>query len=118
MLKDKSLTELRTIAHGLGVSDIFSKAPHQLIQDIEQKNKDLIPRPSPPPPQLQFINARATDMCDAVNLRELLQPFIDRGLSVEINDEGWKFWKGIKMDTGTLKMPLKTVLRKAQEVLS
>lgn len=123
MLNEKTLTELRTIAQGLGVGDIFSKSPNQLIQDIELKHKELIPQPKIPAPPLapydaRLMTAQPGAMCDKESLMELLEPYIKRGLKVEIGDENWKFSFGKKNDMGTLRMPLRTALKKAAEVLS
>lgn len=122
MLNDKTLTELRNIAQGLGINEIFSKAPNQLMQDIEQKHKQLIPPPSIPLPaphyDARLMTAAPGVMCDKDSLMELLQPYIKRGLKVDIGDETWKFSFGKKVDTGTLRMPLRTALRKAGEVLA
>lgn len=122
MLADKSFTELRTIAQGLGVTDIFSKSVPQLIQDIEQKHSDLIPVEKIIIPQSPYdarlMNARPNEMCDKNALLVLLEPYIKRGLKVIIGDDTWRFSFGNKNDTGTLRMPLRIALKKAAEVLS
>lgn len=122
MLDQKSLTELRTIAQGLGVSDIFSKAPNQLIQDIERKHKELIPQEKIAIPlphyDARLMTATPGEMCSKEVLLDLLTPYIKRGLKVELGDETWKFSFGKKTDTGTLRMPLRTAIKKAQEVLA
>jgi len=122
MLKDKSLTELRDIAQGLGVDDIFSKSLPQLIQDVEKKHKDLIPLPKIEIPQPQYdarlMTAAPNEMCNKDALMELLEPYIKRGLKVEIGEEAWKFSRGNKNDSGTLRMPLRVALKKAAEVLA
>lgn len=121
MLAQKSLTELRAIAQGLGVSEIFSKAPNQLIQDIQLKHKDLITpeKITIPAPHYdaRLMTASPAQMCDKDILLGLLEPYIKRGLKVDIGDETWKFSFGKKMDSGTLRMPLRIALTKAQEVL-
>lgn len=122
MLIEKSLTELRTIAQGLGVSDIFSKSPNQLIQDIELKHQDLMPLEKIVIPlphyDARLMTAAPAEMCNKENLMELLQPYIKRGLKVIIGDETWRFSFGKKNDSGTLRMPLRVALRKAGEVLA
>jgi hypothetical protein len=121
-MKDKSITQLRTIAQGLGVSDVFALSRAHLIQGIEAKHKELIP-PAPiviPAPvyDVRLMTAAPAQMCDKDTLRQMLEPYIKRGLNVEIGDETWKFRFGKKMDTGTLRMPLRIALKKAAEVLS
>lgn len=116
MLNEKSLTELRTIAHGLGVEDIFSKSVASLIQEIEKAHKELIPTPKVSVP-IEYKTISTAPECDKDELMELLQPYIQRGLKVAIADETWRFSYGKRQDTGTLRMPIRTALRKAQEVL-
>ena len=122
MLNDKSLTELRNIAHGLGVSDIFSKSRNHLIQDIERKHEELIPREKIiiplPPYDARLMTGTPNQMCDKEALMELLEPYIKRGLKVSIENETWKFSCGKKMDSGNLRMPLRIALLKAAEVLN
>lgn len=122
MLNEKSLTELRTIAQGLGVSGIFAKSQAHLIQEIEKKHKELIPpeKVTIPKPEYdaRLMNRAPAKMCDKDALLELLKPYIERGLKVTIENEIWSFSYGKKNDTGTLRMPLKIALKKAEEVLS
>lgn len=116
MLKEKSLTELRTIAQGLGVVDIFSKSLPHLIQAIEKKHSDLIPKEKIVIP-VEYRTLPSGDICDKVLLMELLEPYIKRGLKVVIGEETWKFSFANKEDSGTLRMPLRVALKKAQETL-
>lgn len=122
MLNSKSITELRTIATGLGVGDIFAKTAIQLIHDIEIKHRGLIPQEKIEVPvspyDARLMTQTPGEMCNKESLMELLEPFIRRGLKVVLGDETWKFSFGKKMDTGTLRMPLRTALRKAQDVLA
>lgn len=122
MLDQKTLTELRTIAQGLGVSDIFSKSVPELMQDIEKKHKDLIPPEKivipPPIYDARLMTQQPAMTCNKDELMELLQPFIQRGLKVFLGEETWRFSFGKKHDTGTLRMPIRIALKKAQEVLS
>ncbi len=117
MLKEKSLTELRTIAQGLGVTDIFSKSQAILMQDIEKKHGELIPKEKIVIP-VEYRTLPHGNVIDKDQLMELLQPYIRRGLKVVIDDEIWKFSCGKKNDSGNLRMPIKIALKKAAEVLA
>jgi len=116
MLNEKSLTELRTIAQGLGVEEIFTKSHAHLVQDIEKKHGELIPKEKIVVP-VQYKMLPTGDKCDKGELMQFLEPYIKRGLKVVIGDETWKFSFGKKNDSGTLRMPLRIALRKAAEVL-
>ena len=117
MLKDKSLTELRNIAHGLGVDDIFSKSVAHLIQDVEKKHGELIPQPKIVVP-VEYRAIPLGDMIDKDELLGLLKPYTDRGLKVSFTDDTWRYSFGNKNDSGTLRMPYKIALKKAAEVLA
>ena len=117
MLEKKTLTELRTIAQGLGVTEIFSKSKAHLLQGIEQKHKDLIPVEKIIIP-IEYKTLPSGKMSDKEQLMDLLQPYIKRGLKVVIEEETWRFSFGRKSDSGTLRMPLRIALKKAQEILS
>lgn len=117
MLEKKTLTELRTIAQGLGVEGIFSKSKAHLQQEIEKRHGELIPKGKIVIP-VEYKMLPTSNMCDKDKLMELLEPYISRGLRVEIGDETWKFSRGNKNDSGTLRMPLRIALMKAAEVLA
>ncbi len=117
MLKKKSLTELRTIAQGLGVEDIFSKSLAHLKQEIEKKHGELIPKEKIVIP-VEYKTLPTGNIIDKEELMELLQPYIARGLKVIISDETWKFSLGKRNDSGTLRMPVRIALKKAQEILN
>ncbi len=117
MLDKKTLTELRTIAQGLGVTGIFSKSLAQLKQDIQQKHTDLIPQEKIVVP-VEYRTLSTGNMCNKDELMEQLQPYISRGLKVVIGEEMWKFSFGKKNDSGTLSMPMRIALKKAAEILN
>ena len=117
MLNEKTLTELRTIAQGLGVEEIFSKSTAHLMQDIEKKHGELIPKEKIVIP-VEYRTLPTGEIVDKAQLMELLEPYIKRGLKVVISDETWRFSRGNKNDSGTLRMPIRIALKKAAEVLA
>lgn len=121
-LQDKSITELRTIAQGLGVAGILSKTSSQLISAIEAK-KETIFEVKPPAPETIIIDSRLRDAPPAESvtedmLLEVLLPFINRGLIVEFPDEyTWEMINGKRTDTGTMAQPLRNVVRCAERIM-
>ena len=113
----KTLTELRTIAQGLGVKDITSLTRAVLEQEIKSKSTALAGEKLVIP-EIVIKQVANTSYCDEAELLEVLQPYIQRGLKVSIIDNMWRFSSGAKCDTGTMTMPIRTALRKAQEILS
>ena len=118
-LIDKSMTELRSIAQALSIADIFQKSKVHLVQEIQQRGVELSPK-SEPPPQIpvRILQAHEAETCDRALLLELLQPYVDRGLKVHITDEMWRFSYKAKTDSGTLKMQMRTALKKAHEIMT
>jgi len=117
MLDKKGLPELRAIAQGLGVSDIFSKNINILKQDILLKSDKLIPAPADVV-IVEYKTIPAGDSIDKDVLLDLIKPYIKRGLKVSFTEETWRFSFGNKHDSGTLSMPYKVAIKKAQEVLA
>lgn len=119
MLEDKSLTELRIIAQGLGVKDIFSKSFLHLRREIEQKGSELIPQQEQVvAPVIEIKVDNSVNTLTEELLMDNLKPFLDKGMRISIANGLWKFSFGKKVDTGTMSMPLRTAIRKAQEILS
>lgn len=121
MLRKKSITDLRAIAQGYGIPDIFKKTDIQLIQAIELKQKDMTPEPEASIPQPQY-DARLMDKppakkSDRQLIRELLQNHLNAGLHLSFTDEEWHMKHGKKSDSGTIRMPLRTVLNCANNVM-
>lgn len=121
MLSSKSLTELRGIAQALSVPDVFQKDKAHLIQAIELKQAAAVPVPKPEIPKPQYdarlMTKPPSRKSDPNSLAPLLAPYIERGLQVEYTDEMWKMRFGIKTDQGTLRMPLRIVLKCADELM-
>ncbi len=121
MLANKSLTELRGIAQSFGIKDIFQKDVLQLKQAIELKQQDMQPAPVVEIPKPEY-DARLMTKPPAKKgtrseVEEMLQPYIARGLHARFDDECWYFSFGKKNDSGSQRMPMKTILWCAGKVL-
>lgn len=121
MLANKSLTELRGIAQSFGVSDIFQKDTLQLIQAIEAKQKTMSPAPvvSIPRPEYdaRLMTKPPGKITNRQEIEELLKPYVARGLHIKYDEERWYMTIGKKNDQGTLRMPLRVVLKCAEELM-
>jgi len=112
VLLSKSLTELRGIAQSFGVSDIFKKDQLQLVQAIEMKQQSLAPVP-----KIEIPKTNAPDPESVEEIEQQLKPYIDRGLRVRFSDTQWFMSCGSKNDEGTLSMPMRQILKCADEVI-
>jgi hypothetical protein len=120
-LRYKSIHDLRGMAQAFGITDIFEKDVIRLSQEIELKQKELIPAPVPLPPRPEY-DARLMDKppgrrASMEEMLDLLEPYIIRGLKVTFDEEHWFMHSGVKNDTGTIRMPLKHVLEAARKVM-
>jgi hypothetical protein len=121
-LRKKSLTDLRSIAMGFGVDDVFSKDANQLAQAIELKQEAMIPEPPVAVPMPQYDARLMTKIpskkATREEVEELLREHVARGLNLSFTDEMWHISQGRKTDEGTLRMPLRHILKCANAILS
>lgn len=122
-LRTRSLSQLRGIAQSFGVTDIFSKNAAHLIQEIGLKQQNLVLPPPPPIPKPEY-DARLMDKPPAkrgkpTEIVELLAPYIERGLHFNIDENGetWTMQHNKKTDSGTMRMPPRTILTLAERVM-
>jgi hypothetical protein len=119
-LAGKSIVQLRSIAQGYGVKDIFSLDEAKLRQAIEMKQVELQPAPVVVVPKPEYDARLMTKPPSKKSERDeamkMLKPYIDRGLSVRFTDEQWHMTFGKKTDQGTIRMPLRTLLRCAEKM--
>ena len=121
-LQGKSLTQLRGIAQSMGVSDIFKLDDAQLKQAIELKQGEVFPQLSAPVPKPEYDArlmlrppAKISPKDEAMTL---LQPYIERGLHVRWDSECWYMSHGKVNDSGSVRIPLRILLRCAERVLN
>ena len=120
-LETKSLTQLRAIAQSFGVSDIFSKSDNQLRQDIQLKQQDLQPKPvvtiAQPPYDARLMTRAPSKRATREEIEEALKEHIALGLKLSFTEENWKMSFGAKTDMGTIRMPIRTAIYCANQLL-
>lgn len=121
-LKGKSLTALRGIAQSYSIPDIFQKDELQLRQAIELKQQDMTPQPKIEIPKPEYdarlMNRPPAKRSDEKVAMDLLQPYIARGLHVRFDEECWYMSLGKKNDSGTIRMPLRVLLDRADRMMA
>lgn len=122
MLKDKSLHQIRAIAQSYGIGDIFSKEHHQLVQEIEIKQRDMIPKPEVTIPRPEYdarlMTKPPAKMGQQHEIEEMLRFHVERGLHLEFpTPESWHMRWSKKEDSGTMRQPLKNILQCADKVM-
>jgi hypothetical protein len=123
VLTNKSIHELRAIAEGYGVPDVFAKDLNELRQAIELKQVAHIKEPEFVPPVRQEYDTRLMTKRPAKTFTqeeaiELTKPHRVRGLVLTFPDpDRWHMRIGIKEDTGTLRMPPRVFLDCADRIM-
>lgn len=116
-LKDKSIVELRGIAQGLGIPDLFNKSRVELVQQIELKSSDISPIQSPLVPEVRFVSIPSDTIANEELLKEALDPFIKLGVSLSVDNDVWFLKYGKKEDAGTMHQPIKNIIRCVERLL-
>lgn len=120
-LRGKSIHQLRAIAQGYGIPDLFSKDAEHLVQEIELKQGQMAPVEviSIPRPEYdaRLMNKPPARLSNRELIEEILQPHVARGLHLSFDEERWYMQWGNKTDQGTLRMPLNVVLMCADKIL-
>jgi hypothetical protein len=121
-MRNKSVHELRGIAQSFGIADIFSKDAAQLIQAIELKRTEMIPKAEIVVPKPEYdaklMTKPPSRKTDRQEIERYLQPYIARGLRLSFPEpEVWAMECGKKNDTGSIRMPIRVVLQCADKVI-
>lgn len=122
-LKKKSIHELRNIASGYGVSDVFSKTPDALAKAITIKQARMQPKPNDPPParaeyDSRLMTRRPAKTTSQEEAIELLEAHINRGIVLTFPEpDRWHMRIMEREDTGTLRMPPRVLLDCADRML-
>lgn len=123
-MQNKSLVQLRGIAQSYDIPDIFAKDAKQLEQAISLKQQAAIPAPKVEVPKPEYdarlMTKPPSRKSSRNEIEKLLQPYVDRGLrlSFDENEERWLISFGKKTDEGTVRMPLRVVLKCVDKVMS
>ena len=120
-LREKTLHELRSIAQGYGITNLFGKDAKHLIQEIELQQERMAPEPEivieRPAYDARLMTKAPSRKTHEQEIRTLLQPYVERGLHLNFpTPEEWHMRFGDKEDTGTVRQPLRNILRCAEEV--
>jgi hypothetical protein len=121
-LKDKSVHELRAIAQTFDIDNIFSMDAGQLAHAIEIKRVELIPEPEIELPKPHYdarlMTRPPSKKSKKDEILDLLDGHIKLGLRVEfIDEETWSMYRGDKTDTGSIRVPLRVMLKCADRMM-
>lgn len=121
MLENKSLTQLRAISQGMGVADIFSKSADQLRQDIQLKQQELQPKQEmsipQPPYDARLMTKAPSKRASRAEIEEALREHVNQGLKLSFTEENWRMSFGVKNDMGTIRMPIRTAIMCANNLM-
>lgn len=110
------------MAQAFGVHDIFEKDAVHLIQEIELKHKPVqavAPLPPLPVYDARLMTKPPSKRSKPEDVVTLMEPYIKSGLKLEIDDnvETWTMRYLDRVDTGTMRMPMRTFLNCARKIM-
>lgn len=115
-LEERSLTELRAMASAMGVSVSFADDKGKLLKAIRAEVAAKAPKPLPFAPLVPSDPLNQGSWQGSV--KEALQHMIDRGLILSFpTSDQWHMQRDQKSDSGTMKMPLRGIVRCAEAVM-
>ena len=105
------------------MDDIFTKEKRQLIQEIELKQGELVKEKLELPPipeyDARLMTKRPRRQTDKDEILESLHDYVSIGLSLDFpTEETWRMRYGKKTDTGTIRQPIRAILKCAQRVMT
>jgi len=106
----------------LDIPNATSMDKNQLAQSIMQKQGQVLEKHEPPiiiptiDPKV-LLKPKGKEV-DEELLMEVMQIFIDRGLTFRIDGERWYMQRGLKTDEGPLRMPLRSIAQCAEKMFA
>lgn len=121
-LEDKTIVELRAIAQGYGVDNIFRMKKNELVQAIRLKQEpetpDSVINIPPPDYDRRIANKPPAKLSTRTKIEEILARHVQVGLNLSFDEERWYMTYQGRTDEGTLRMPLRVVLRCADKLMT
>lgn len=110
----QSLTELRGLAQSMGVKWAFADDANALRQKISLRQVDMLPPPVPPvipvPDDQRMRTLPPSKVSNEAMVRQMLEPYIARGLHVSFENNYFHFRYKERTDTGTLRQPPRVIV--------
>lgn len=87
--------------------------------ELKQQTYSTLPQLDIPKPEYdaRLMTKPPSRRSNRDEIKELLSPYVARGLHLTFGDEQWFMTCGKKSDQGTMRMPLRVVLRCARKVM-
>ena len=123
VLDNKSIAELRSIAEGYGIADLFSKDRLELMQAIHGKQQASIPVPEFIEPKQNDYDSRLMTKRPAKETTkemaiELLADHVSQGLELTFPEpDRWSMRYKDRNDSGTMRMPPRTLIYCATKLM-
>jgi hypothetical protein len=123
VLDNKSIPELRAIAEGYGIPDLFSKDKAELLQAIRGKQQASIPVPEFVEPKQNDYDSRLMTKRPAKETTkemaiELLADHVAQGLELTFPEpDRWSMRYKDRNDSGTMRMPPRTMIYCANKLM-
>ena len=110
-LEDETITVLRAMASAVGVKVMMSDGKRELIKLI----RETVDRKAALPIRMAISMPREEEGASHDNIRNALKPLIERGLILTFPDAAsWHMERSRRADSGTMNMPLVSIVRCAE----
>ena len=114
-LEDRPIVELRAMASAVGVTVSFADTKAALIKAIRAAVDAKSAKPLP----FTRISIKPEEGSSQDNIVKALKPLIDRGLLVTFpTRDTWHFERNRKTDSGSINMPLISIVRCAEAIFN
>ena len=113
-MKKQSLTEIRGLAQSMGVKWSFADDMAALRQKIALRQTDMLPPPVLPviqqPDDQRMRTLPPSRVSNEAVIRQMLEPYIARGLHVSFENNHFHFRYKERTDSGTLRQPPRVIV--------
>lgn len=116
-LKEKSLTELRSIAQSMGIIPRYDVGKEHLLQQISSHVTERVQAPTKPI-EVNIIGGADDRALTQASITEAMKGFAELGLVVTFPDSRtWELSCNGKRDSGTMSMSLWNIVNCAKELV-
>ena len=113
-MSKQSLTEIRGLCQSMGIKWSFADDMNALRQKISLRQTEMLPPPVLPviaqPDDQRMRTLPPSKVSNESMIRQMLEPYIQRGLHVSFENNHFHFRYKERTDTGTMRQPPRVIV--------
>lgn len=121
-MSKQSMTELRGLCQSMGAKWSFADDRNALQQKIVTRQTEILPAPIVPvipiPEDQRLRTKPPSKISDEETIRQMLQPYIDRGLYLSFSNGQFTMKHGERTDSGTMRQPPRVLIDCARRLMA